>query len=29
MNVADRAYQLEDGKAFLVPNHKVADAYSR
>ena len=29
MDVADRAYQLEDGKAFLVQDHKVADAYSR
>jgi ATP-binding cassette subfamily C protein len=28
MDVADRAYQLEDGKAFLVQDHKVADAYS-
>jgi ATP-binding cassette subfamily C protein len=28
MNVADRAYQLQDGKAFLVQDHKVADAYS-
>ena len=28
MNVADRAYQLEDGKALLVQDHKVADAYS-
>jgi ATP-binding cassette subfamily C protein len=27
MNVADRAYQLEDGEAFLVQDHKVADAY--
>ncbi len=28
MNVADRAYQLEDGQAFLVQDHKVADAFS-
>jgi ATP-binding cassette subfamily C protein len=28
MNVADRAYQLEDGQAFLVQDHKVKDAYS-
>ena len=28
MEVADRAYQLRDGKAFLVQDHKVADAYS-
>ena len=28
MNVADRAYQLEDGKALLVQDHKVADVYS-
>jgi ATP-binding cassette subfamily C protein len=29
MDVADRAYQLEDGKAFLVQDHKVAGAHSR
>ena len=28
MNVADRAYQLHDGKAFLVQDHKVASAHS-
>jgi ATP-binding cassette subfamily C protein len=27
MDVADRAYQLQDGKAFLVQNHKVASAH--
>ena len=29
MDVADRAYQLQDGKAFLVHDHKVASAHSR
>jgi ATP-binding cassette subfamily C protein len=29
MNVADRAYRLQDGKAFLVEKHKVASAHSR
>jgi ATP-binding cassette subfamily C protein len=28
MSAADRAYQLQNGKAFLVQDHKVADAYS-
>jgi ATP-binding cassette subfamily C protein len=28
LNAADRAYQLEDGKAFLVQDHKVASAHS-
>jgi ATP-binding cassette subfamily C protein len=28
MSAADRAYQLQDCKAFLVQDHKVADAYS-
>jgi ATP-binding cassette subfamily C protein len=28
MNVADRAYSLQDGKAFLVQDHKVANVYS-
>jgi len=28
MNVADRAYNLENGKAFLVQDHKVASAHS-
>jgi ATP-binding cassette subfamily C protein len=28
MNAADRAYQLLDGEAFLLQDHKVADAYS-
>jgi ATP-binding cassette subfamily C protein len=28
MNAADRAYQLLDGKAFLVEDHKVASAHS-
>jgi ATP-binding cassette subfamily C protein len=28
MSVADRAYQLQDGKAFLVQDHKVASAHS-
>ena len=29
MDIADRAYQLQDGKAFLVQDHKVASAHSR
>jgi ATP-binding cassette subfamily C protein len=28
MNVADRAYQLHDGKAFLVQDHKVASEHA-
>ena len=28
IGAADRAYQLEDGKALLVQDHNVADAYS-
>jgi len=28
MDVADRAYRLQDGKAFLVQDHKVAGAHS-
>jgi ATP-binding cassette subfamily C protein len=28
MDVADRAYQLQKGKAFLVENHKVASVHS-
>ena len=28
MNVADRSYQLQDGKAFLVQDHKVPSAHS-
>jgi ATP-binding cassette subfamily C protein len=28
MDVADRAYNLQDGKAFLVNDHKVASAHS-
>jgi ATP-binding cassette subfamily C protein len=28
MDVADRAYQMQDGKAFLLQNHKVASAHS-
>jgi ATP-binding cassette subfamily C protein len=28
MNVADRAYRLQDGKAFWVENHKVVSAHS-
>ena len=28
MTVADRAYQLQDGKAFLLQDHKVASAHS-
>jgi ATP-binding cassette subfamily C protein len=28
MDVADRAYQLQDGKAFLVQDHTVANAHS-
>jgi ATP-binding cassette subfamily C protein len=28
MDAADRAYQLQDGKASLVQDHKVADAHS-
>jgi ATP-binding cassette subfamily C protein len=28
MDVADRAYQLQNGKAFLVQDHKVASAHS-
>jgi len=28
MSAADRAYQLQDGKAFLLQDHKVANVYS-
>jgi len=28
LNAADRAYQLQDGKAFLIQDHKVANAHS-
>jgi ATP-binding cassette subfamily C protein len=28
MNAADKAYQLLDGEAFLVQDHKVASAHS-
>ena len=28
LDVADRAYQLQDGKAFLLQDHKVASAHS-
>ena len=28
MNIADRTYQLQDGKAFLVQGHKVPSAHS-
>jgi ATP-binding cassette subfamily C protein len=27
LNAADRAYQLQNGKAFLLQDHKVANAY--